>query len=371
MTRGFSLWLDVIRVFAAFTVLFGHMAHIRFTRGDFYVLREWNVASDAVVVFFVMSGVVIAYAAERDGTLGRYAFNRISRIMTVIVPALVLTLIFDAIGTRIDMIAYPPVYYQDVPLGEFLFRGLTLTPQWLGVMDPVRLGTNGPIWSLSYEVAYYAIFGAAMFIRGPLKWIIAAAIIVLAGLPILLLFPAWLMGVGVWHVVKSGRSLSASTAWMLALIGPAFVVWAKMQGIDTLLSNLTAIAFAPQSHHGVLLYSDEFLWNTLIAMAVSVHLIGAAALYRAAQDRPEGAAGRAIRWIAGATFSIYVVHYPTLHLLDATLPEALPGYDLWLLGLTLAMCFAFASAFERPLKAYRSLAQAFGAAPRARVHPAE
>jgi hypothetical protein len=47
------------------------------------------------------------------------------------------------------------------------------------------------------------------------------------------------------------------------------------------------------------------------------------------------------------------MHYPALQLLDAALPETLPLYDLWLLGLTLAICFGFAALFERPLKAYR------------------
>ena len=144
MTRGFSLWLDAIRALAALAVLFGHMAHTRFTGGDYYVLREWNVASDAVVVFFVISGLVIAYAADRDGDLGTYSYNRATRIFTVIVPALALTLLFDAIGTRISMDAYPPGYYQHLSWSEFLFRGLTLTPQWLGTMEPVRLGIERP-----------------------------------------------------------------------------------------------------------------------------------------------------------------------------------------------------------------------------------
>ncbi|MCV3271687.1 hypothetical protein [Roseobacter sinensis] len=48
------------------------------------------------------------------------------------------------------------------------------------------------------------------------------------------------------------------------------------------------------------------------------------------------------------------MHYPTLHLLDATLPEDLPAYDLWLLALTLTVCFVFAAVFERPLGTIRA-----------------
>jgi sterol desaturase/sphingolipid hydroxylase (fatty acid hydroxylase superfamily) len=35
MSQGFSLWLDAVRAGAALTVLFGHMAHVRFTDGDY------------------------------------------------------------------------------------------------------------------------------------------------------------------------------------------------------------------------------------------------------------------------------------------------------------------------------------------------
>ncbi len=355
MTRGFSLWLDLIRALAAFTVLFGHMAHIRFTGGDYYFLREWNVASDAVVVFFVISGLVIAYAAERDGDLRTYTFNRLSRIYTVIVPALLLTLLFDAIGTRITMEAYPQGYYQALPLGEFLFRGLTLSPQWWGLMDPVRLGSNGPLWSLSYEVAYYAIFGAIVFLRGAIRPVMVALIALIAGLPILALLPAWALGVLVWRRVgqPDATALPLPVAWAMAIGGPALIVLAKAFGAAEIFAALTAQAFAPADYHMVLGYSDEILWNTLMAVLMVLHLLGIARLMQGTNWTEPTRAAHVIRWLAGGSFSLYVMHYPTLQLLDAVLPESLPLYNLWLLGLTLAVCFAFAALFERPLKTYR------------------
>lgn len=355
MTRGFSLWLDAIRALAAFAVLFGHMAHIRFTGGDYYFLREWNIASDAVVVFFVISGLVIAFAAQRDGDLKTYSYNRATRIFTVIVPALILTLLFDAIGTRITMDAYPFGYYQHLSWSEFLFRGLTLTPQWLGVMEPVRLGSNGPIWSLSYEVAYYLIFGFAVFLSGARRLVLIALVAFLAGVPILALMPAWLLGVLVWRRVSNpdAAALSRPLAWVLAIGAPVAMVALKWAGVADALAVLTAGAFAPADYHAVLLYSDEVLWNSLLAVLMALHLIGVAPLMAAANWHGPEYLARSIRWLAGGSFSLYVMHYPTLQLLDATLPESLPLHDLWLLGITLAVCFGFAALFERPLKTYR------------------
>ena len=355
MTRGLSLWLDAIRALAAFTVLFGHMAHIRFTRGDYYFLREWNVASDAVVVFFVISGLVIAFAAERDGDLRTYSYNRATRIFTVIVPALILTVLFDAIGTRLTMDAYPLGYYQHLSWSEFFFRGLTLSTQWLGVMDPVRLGSNGPMWSLSYEVAYYMIFGFAVFQSGVRRLVLIVVVMFLAGIPILALMPAWLLGVLVWRRVSDpdATSLPIPLAWLLALGAPAAMVALKWAGVADTLEQLTAQAFAPADFNTVLLYSDEVLWNSLLAVLMALHLIGAAPLMAASNWRESERISRAIRWLAGGSFSLYVMHYPTLQLLDASLPENLPLYDLWLLGITLVVCFGFAALFERPLKSYR------------------
>lgn len=353
MGQGFSLWLDAVRAGAALTVLFGHMAHVRFTGGHYYFLRDWNVASDAVAVFFfVLSGVVIAYAAGRDRTLGNFAFNRLTRIVTVLVPALLITLVFDAIGTRADMTAYPTGYYQALPWGEFLWRGLTLTNLWTGMQDWVRLGTNGPIWSLSYEVAFYMIFGAALFLRGAMRLVILALVTLLVGLPILVMLPAWLLGVWVWHT--QGQSNNQTRAWMMALGSVIALVVLKIMGLPQLLTAITANALAPQSHHALLIYSDEVLWNTVLAFLVALHLIGVRRLTASSAKWTEGAGAKSIRWIAGGSFTLYLVHYPTLHLLDATLPENLPAYNVWLLGITLAVCFAFAAMFERPLKPFRA-----------------
>ncbi|WP_300032438.1 sterol desaturase family protein [uncultured Roseobacter sp.] len=358
MSQGFSIWLDFLRAAAALAVLFGHMAHIRFTRGDYYILREINIASDSVIVFFVLSGVVISYAATRDGTLERFAFNRLTRLWSVVLPALVLTVIFDTIGTGIRMEAYPAGYYNPAPVSEMFLRGLTFTNEWQGQWDRVRLGTNGPLWSLSYEVGFYIMFGVAFFLRGVLRWVLLALLVLLVGLPILALLPAWLMGVLVWHGSRRPAEDTALPArdWARAVLSVGALILLRLNGVPELLSEFTAQALAPVSHHKLLNYSDEVLWNSIIAAFVALHLSGVKNIADRMTIRSEGCSVQTIRWIAGASFSLYVMHYPTLHLLDATLPETLPGYDLWLLGLTLLVCFVFAALFERPLKIFRRLA---------------
>ncbi|MEM1079700.1 MAG: acyltransferase [Pseudomonadota bacterium] len=353
MTPGFSLWLDALRAGAALTVLFGHMAHIRFTRGDYFILREWNVASDAVIVFFVLSGLVIAAAAERDGGLSVFAFKRFSRIYGVLVPALALTVLFDALGQRIDPSAYQAPFFEPVSLTEILLRGGFMTNEWQGLWSRVRLGSNGPLWSLSYEVAFYALFAVCTFLQGVLRWVLALLILLLAGLPILSLLPCWLLGVAVWKRLQSCPLPKRDLAWTCVIGAPLLALLLKVAGLPSILAGRTAELFAPANHHLVLGYSDEALWSFLLAGCIALHLWGVYALCCGQTARGAGRGARVIRWIAGGSFSLYVMHYPSLHLLDAALPNDLPGHDLWMLGLTLGICFAFAHLFERPLARHR------------------
>lgn len=349
MTRGVSIWLDVLRVAATLIVVLSHWAYPRFTGASYAVLRDWNVGSDAVIVFFVMSGCVIAYAADRDRGAGRFAFNRLTRLLTVLVPALVLTLLFDKIGYAIDQTAYPATFYHQHSTGEFMVRGVTFSNEW-AAFGRMRLGTNGPLWSLSYEAAYYALFGAVMFTRGAARVALVLALGVLAGINILLLMPAWLMGVGLWRWLRAGTAhqMSRPVGLALAVGGPVAYLACHAAGIPAVLAAQTANVFGVADARQVLGFSDEFLWNVLIGVFTVAHVAGVAILNPA---KVLGAT--AVRWLAGASFSVYVTHYPALHLLDATLPTMVGRDALLLLG-AIGTGILFARYFERPIRSFRA-----------------
>ncbi len=362
MKPGFSLWLDVLRALAALMVLVGHAAHLRFTDGVIYGFRTWNVASDFVIVFFVLSGLVIAYASERDGTLGAFAFNRLTRLWSVLLPAILLTIVLDRVGYGLDPLAYPTDYYGANPAGEMLLRGLTFSVEWSGVFDRIRLGSNGPIWSLSYEAAFYILFGVAVFLRGALRWVLLALGAFVFGLPILLLLPAWALGVVLWRRVQHMECRPDLRAWVLFLVPLLAIVLCKAWGLHVMLEAATAAFFDPVPHKFVLLYSDEVLWNSLLALLVAVHLYGAYHLSPVIAHCCTERMIRAIRWCAGASFTLYVVHYPVLHLADAALPEDIPFKLAVFLALPLLVAAVFAELFERPLPKLRKALQRRGAA---------
>ena len=343
MPRGFSIWMDALRVLATLVVLASHLAYPRFTSGLDWV-RTYNLGSDAVIVFFVISGFVIAFAAERDNNLGTYTFNRLTRLWSVLLPALVLTLVFDEIGRNIDPSAYPATFFNDVGWGKTLLRGLSFSNQWTGTQ--LRLGTNGPLWSLSYEAGYYALFAAAFFLKGARRAVVLLALIVLIGPRVLLLMPAWLMGVGLYYIMKRGllNAFSHSAALVLAIGAPALYLFGLVSGWPAFLAGDASLAF-----------SANWAWNAVIGILTFLHLLGVARVLSGAKDQGH-ASDMWVRWAAGASFSVYVTHYPALHLLDAALGEfsgrgAALGLGALLVGLV------FAAIFERPLKRIRGLFQ--------------
>ena len=91
MKRGFSVYLDAVRVVACLIVFAHHLA-LNFGCykpaasgcGTLGWLIPFHAGHSAVVVFFVLSGYVISYvASERETTLQQYALSRCARIYSV------------------------------------------------------------------------------------------------------------------------------------------------------------------------------------------------------------------------------------------------------------------------------------------------
>ena len=149
MVRGLSAYLDVWRVAAAIAVATAHLSHPLYHPGG---LDLTAFGSDAVIVFFVISGFVISYAANRPGATARsFAFDRTTRLLSVAVPALTLTLFLDLVGWRLAPEAYAPFGLHPPDIAKTALFALTFSGEWS--VGPYGVGTNTPWWSLRTVVA--------------------------------------------------------------------------------------------------------------------------------------------------------------------------------------------------------------------------
>ena len=109
-----------MRLSAAAVVFLAHLSYPRF--GGEALATLGPLAHSAVVVFFVLSGFVIAWAAARDGNTVDYATARAARIYSVALPALALTFALD--------IATGNTNYQHEHPWKYLPLFVTFTTDW-------------------------------------------------------------------------------------------------------------------------------------------------------------------------------------------------------------------------------------------------
>ncbi len=216
MDKATSLYLDCCRFGAALMVFMFHLLSQPFYSGEL----SFPFGRQPVIIFFVISGYVIAYVSDRkERTVRDYALSRLARLYSVVIPALVLAWCLDMAVFRMA-----PAMLDDNahswPLVRFLVSLLFLNQSWnLTVMA----FSNGPYWSLCYEFWYYVIFGAFVFAPGRLRLPLVAFGALMAGPRIMLLFPLWLLEVAAYHMRKpivallGGRTIFlVSLAWFLA-----------------------------------------------------------------------------------------------------------------------------------------------------------
>src|SRR5262249_47186410 len=188
---------DLLRFGAALAVFIGHLlTNAKWSGAENNALAIQN---DAVVCFFVLSGLVIGFVSEqKEHDFGVYLRARLARLWSVAIPALLITVLLDVLGHRIN----PAAYFAPAIGAVEIARQMLLSVLFLNQMRhwSVIPGSNLPYWSLSYEFAYYLLFGIAFYMRGWIRPVLLIACGALAGLRILLLLPVWLLGWIVWRL---------------------------------------------------------------------------------------------------------------------------------------------------------------------------
>lgn len=283
---GFSLYLDLVRFAAAAVVVLSHVWTMVLPQ----MPLPWP-GHAAVVVFFVLSGFVIAHAARPELGLRSYARHRIARIYPVALSAALLAV---AIAAMVPTNGLHYVGSRGTDVQDIVVNLLFLGQSW----GDVGLPYDAPFWSLNYEVWYYVLFGIALY--RPNRWLLLGAALI-AGPKILLLLPVWLLGVLLY---KKAPPLSRGLAlplFVLSLVaGLGFVQFDLGVHLREVMRGWWALPI--ELARG----SNQFVGDFVLGLIVTLNFMAAWALRLHLLLPFE----KLVRYLSSITFSMYLFHMP-------------------------------------------------------------
>ncbi|MGA8171556.1 MAG: acyltransferase [Methylocystis sp.] len=292
--------LDVARASAACYVVLHHLAGARGWTNGFGVIFRFG--QEAVLIFFLLSGFVI-FANERTRAARprAYYLRRLRRIY----PALMVAMLVSTMVAIDDGTLAANFHWREL-LGT-LASVQDIASLKPGVIVDPYLG-NSPLWSLSYEVAFYIVFPVALGLwsRSP-SWtnhligaVCCVAYIWYGAAPnhwslVTAYFLVWWCGAMAAESYLSGgsdaRSMGAPLYWLLGLclIAAAVVAFGGYKGLGV-------YPFLMLRHFAVALLLLIVLFGPLGAKIASL-------LSRISS--PAAA-------VASVSYGLYILHYPLL-----------------------------------------------------------
>jgi peptidoglycan/LPS O-acetylase OafA/YrhL len=265
---------------------------------------------EAVMLFFVLSGCVIAHVIYGLHERGKWSWRgylsaRLSRLWIVLIPALLLTAVWDWIGMWLA--AGKQSIYEGAGFGNILNQPvatLSGAEVFFGnvfflqrILVPT-FGSNGPVWSISYEFVYYLVYplllGCALMLRGRLlagvaSGALAVGLLTFAGQSISAGFVVWMFGVGAYFLFKK-------VPWPARWAIPGF-----LGGVMLLLGCIVG------SRIGIDLGPLD--WTIPVGIACAL------AIYAGLSAEPTERLTRILRpfhGLSAVSYSVYLLHTPLL-----------------------------------------------------------
>lgn len=303
MTKETSIYLDTIRFIAAILVVIYHTAGSDIT-GSFL----WEIGGygpTAVMVFFVLSGYVIGFVVDtKEKSITDYVISRVSRLYSIVVPALLLTFICNILGNYTVSEYYQGPWIQSHDYLSYISSFFMVQDVWNINMIP---DNNGSFWSLSYEFFYYIMFAALYFYRGKTRVFLFLLAITIAGPSIIIRAPIWGLGYLAYQL-HSNKKWNFSPIFAIAIF----------------LSSLIILAISPIYRELVKTDSHLFIGQDILSDYIDgiiffLHLMSTPYIVKKL-SRSLIFIEPSIGWLASLTFSIYLFHLPLIRLTAGSSP---------------------------------------------------
>jgi peptidoglycan/LPS O-acetylase OafA/YrhL len=256
-------------------------------------------AHQAVVVFFLISGWLVGGSLlnkrGQPQALGSYAIDRLTRLWTVLVPALVLMLVVGMVSGAVN--TAQPGFELSNDYSAPTFFGNLFGLQTVLVKN---FGGNYALWSLANETWYYVAFPLLLLAcsgTGPLRQasgvLALAAIAVLLPWAITLYFTLWLLG-ALFSRVRFECGNGARIG--LVILEGALLVYYRFKGSN---DDLVPASFVQDLNCSLPL---------LLLLSSLPHKVDPASALL-------GRVGKIAKFFSEFSFTLYVVHVPTIILL--------------------------------------------------------
>jgi len=306
----FSVYLDLVRLLASFTVFFSHLIIV----GN-PLLWRFKVFPGhlGVIVFFVLSGYVIAYVVfERKEHCSKFIVSRFTRIYSVVIPAMVITyLSFWFVQQNNPILLEVINDNQEVTLTQFFSVLFMLHQSW----QQVHFLTNNPIWSIAFEMFYYIAFAVLIYTKGIKRITLFCCVVLVMGPNIFLYFPLWLLGVCSFCLATRCKT-SLYLSLLLSFLPIFGIVYLFSSGVELWFHEISNAFVNNRLDELLNAQSQNLLHDYACAFLLSVHFVGMFNLLKYKSVFSKWL-GKKIKVGAEMTFALYLLHLPLLYVTSA------------------------------------------------------
>ncbi len=352
---------DFMRGVAACAVALGHVRGLYFL--DYEKVPNPNpllkalylatgLGHQSVVVFFVLSGFFVGtsvLSARTRWSWSHYLLRRFTRLYVVLIPALLVTALLDRTGMAV--FGAEGVYAGKIDAPYFSLQNVSDTGSlgsfvgnlfYLEEIFVRPFGSNGPLWSLSYEFWAYLLFPLLVQAATPrvpiaarlLYATVAGVLLYFGGERLRFYFPLWLAGAliaGTWQKVRVQGRVTGITLRMASLGMFLFIL---------LLARLRFFGHQDRDDIALALATSALVFTLLVTARTETTESSLRRAYK-----------RSAAILASFSYTLYLIHYPALVFAYAAL---IGGPVRWVpdakhLGIGAVLAFGVIWLFAYPL----------------------
>ncbi|WP_117001879.1 MULTISPECIES: acyltransferase family protein [Cysteiniphilum] len=298
-----SYYLDFLRLISAQFVVIGH-GLVMF--GIVPIGSHNYIQQTPVVIFFILSGFLIAYALfnkEESYNFKVFFIERFSRIYSGLIPCLIFILLIDLLRIHVLHLEYPYANYFDV---KSFLANLFMLENYPKTHFQA-FGSGRPLWSLAIEWWMYMFFGMLYlsYYKNKISWKGACLLMFFAIVPFYNLYSSY---------SNSGKD-SFTIIWFAGWIIAFFYSYLlKTERISILASSIFLVLFLIAA---IRRYSMvPYVYDTTFVLLVSFAFMFSLLFLSNYQINKPLLGSKKVIFCAGYSYTLYLIHYTILDLIS-------------------------------------------------------